>query len=150
MISDFFSHQDLSFDHVKVLATGMFDVAKVDGVHDKEMALIREFYESCARAGDPPLEEVVKSGLDMSAAKSLFATTELRKLFVKSLILLAFADGVYAKEEDTLIRKYAGELGLDGEAVDALHAATKEYLLAGLAHVQNIDALKEVVKRLDV
>jgi uncharacterized membrane protein YebE (DUF533 family) len=150
MLSTFFSEQNLTFEHVKCLTNGMFAVAKVDGVHDREMAMIREFYESCARAGDPRLEEVVRQSFDIADAKRLFEGAEMSKLFVKSLILLAFADGSYAREEDALIRNIAGQLGLDDTAVDGLHQSTKEFLLSSLAHVQNLDALKEVARRLDM
>lgn len=150
MISDFFSTQELSFEHVKALVGAMFSVAKVDGIHDREMAMIREFYESCSRAGDPSLEDVAGHGFEIASAKGLFESPELAKLFVKSLILLAFADGRYAHAEDALIRQYGTELGLTSEEVSGLHEATKEYLLSSLAHIQNYDALKEVARRLDL
>ncbi len=149
MISDFFETQDLSFEQVKTLTRGMLAVARADGVHDREMALIREFYESCAREGDPSLEEVVRDPFDPASAKALFPKPELAQLFVKSLILLGFADGRYAQVEDDLIRQYAGALGLTDQDVTQLHEATKEYLLSGLLHIQNLEALKEVRKRLD-
>lgn len=146
---EFFSPQDLTFDQVKVLTHALYAVAKVDGVHDNEMALIRGFYESCARTGDPDLADVAGGPFEIDSAKAVFETDEAKKLFLKSLILLAFADGKYATVEDDLIREYAEALGVSGEQVDNLHEATKEYLLASLAHVQNLDALKEVRKRLD-
>lgn len=146
---EFFSPQNLTFDQVKCLTHALFAVAKVDGVHDNEMALIREFYESCARAGDPDLSDVAGGVFDIETAKPLFETDEARTLFMKSLILLAFADGKYATVEDDLIREYGAALGFEKEQVDNLHEATKEYLLSSLAHVQNLDALKEVRKRLD-
>jgi DnaJ-domain-containing protein 1 len=64
-------------------------------------------------------------------------------------VLLAFADGEYAKVEDDLIREYAAALGVSSGEVDALREATKEHMLAALAHVQNLDALKAVRKKLD-
>ena len=146
---DFLSPQDLTFEEVKVLTHAMFAVAKADGVHDHEMRLIREFYESCARAGDPPLEDVAGGPFEVERAKALFDAPEKAKLFIKSLILLAFADGQYAAVEDRMIRKYAEALGLESTEVDGLHESTKEYLLQSLAHVQNLEALKEVRKRLD-
>ncbi len=146
---EFFSPQNLTFDHVKVLTHALFAVAKVDGVHDNEMALIREFYESCTRAGDPPLEDVAGGTFDIESAKALFDTDDTKKLFLKSLILLAFADGKYATVEDEIIREYGAALGLGEDEVNNLHEATKEYLLSSLAHIQNLDALKEVRKRLD-
>lgn len=146
---EFFSPQDLTFEQVKVLTHALFAVAKVDGVHDNEMTLIREFYESCSRAGDPDLSDVAGGAFDIERAKACFETDEGKKLFLKSLVLLAFADGKYATVEDDLIREYAEALGVGKEEMDNLHEATKEYLLGSLAHIQNLDALKEVRKRLD-
>ena len=149
MVSDFFAKHDLTFDQVKVLTHAMMAVARVDGVHDNEMRLVREFYESCARAGDPRLEDVAGGPFDPAVAKTYFDTPELAKMFVKSLILLAFADGEYAKLEDDIIRQYADAVGVTQQEVTGLHESTKEYLLASLSHIQNLDALKEVAKKLD-
>lgn len=149
MVSDFFAKHDLTFDQVKVLTHAMMAVARVDGVHDNEMRLVREFYESCARAGDPRLEDVAGGPFDPATAKAHFDTPELAKMFVKSLILLAFADGEYAKLEDDIIRQYADAVGVTQDEVSGLHESTKEYLLASLSHIQNLDALKEVAKKLD-
>lgn len=145
----FFAEQDLDFEQVKALTHAMMALAKVDGIHDNEMSLIREFYEGCARAGDPRLEEVARGPFDIEHAKPLFDGPELSKMFVKSLILLAYADGEYADPEDELIRKWAAALGVSSTDVDALHEATKEHMMASLAHVQNLDALKEVRQSLD-
>lgn len=149
MIRDFFSEQELTFEHVKALAHALLAVARVDGVHDNEMALVREFYEGCARAGDPRLEEIASGKPDLEREKALFDTPELARLFVKSLILLAFADGKYAQEEDALIREHASALGLGPEDVSALHQSTKDFLIASLSHVRNVDALRSVLSRLE-
>ena len=148
-VPSFFAEQDLNFDQVKVLTHAMMALAKVDGIHDNEMSLIREFYESCSRAGDPRLEEVARGSFQVDGAKALFDTPELSKMFVKSLILLAFADGEYASAEDDLIREWALALGVSSAEVDALYEATKEHMMAALAHVQNLDALKQVRQSLD-
>jgi len=149
MIADFFSQQDLTFDHVKALTAGMYAVARADGVHDREMGMIREFYDSARRAGDPHLEDIAGRPFDIAEARPLFEG-DMAKMFIKSMILLAFADGQYAKVEDELIRSYAGALGLANDDVDRLHAATKEFLLGSLAHVQNVEALAAVARRLDL
>ncbi|MBX2812446.1 MAG: TerB family tellurite resistance protein [Myxococcales bacterium] len=149
MIRDFFSEQALSFEDVKVLTHALLAVARVDGVHDNEMALVREFYDGCARVGDPRLEEVAAGQFDPEQAKTCFDTPEKAQLFVKSLILLGFADGVYGKAEDELIRSYAITLGLSSEEVDGLHQSTKDFLMGSLSHVKNVDALRAVFARLD-
>lgn len=148
MIRDFFTEQELGFEHVKALAHALLAVARVDGVHDNEMALVREFYDSCSRPGDPRLEDIASGAFDPVTATTLFDTPELAKLFTKSLILLAFADGTYAEAEDRLIREYAEVLGLSGDDVDGLHQATKDFLMQSLAHIKNVDALKGVLEKL--
>ncbi|MEL7369744.1 MAG: TerB family tellurite resistance protein [Myxococcota bacterium] len=127
----------------------MMAVARVDGVHDNEMRMVREFYETCSRAGDPRLEDVAGGPFDPQTAKAHFDEPELAKLYVKSLILLAYADGSYAQLEDDLIREYAEAVGVNDGEVTKLHEATKEYLLASLSHIKNVDALKDVAKKLD-
>ncbi len=150
MLADFFSDVDIDFEQVKTLCHAMMAVARVDGVHDNEMALVREFYASCARAGDPPVEEVVRGDLDPDEAKAKFGgDAEHQQLFVKSLILLALADGDYGDDEDRLIRELAAAVGLDDASVSRLKEATTEFLMAGLSHVKNVDALVEVRKELD-
>ncbi|MBI4819820.1 MAG: TerB family tellurite resistance protein [Deltaproteobacteria bacterium] len=146
----FFGEVDLTFDHVKAITRAMFALAKVDGLHERELGLIQEFYDGCARAGDPSIDDVVTGAYDHAEAAKLFNTRDLAQLFVKNMMLLAFADGVYAREEDSLLREWAKGLGLSGADVDALHESTKEFLLGSLAHIENIDALREVAKRLDL
>jgi hypothetical protein len=146
---NFFAEQDLNFEQVKVLTHALVALAKVDGIHDNEMSLIREFYESCARAGDPRLEEVAKGSFDVERAKQLFDSPVLAKLFIKSAILLGYADREVGKAEDDLIRGWASSLGVSSAEVDGLFEATQEHMMAALAHVQNLDALKAVRQSLD-
>ncbi len=148
-VPSFFAEQELTFEQVKVLTHALMALAKVDGIHDNEMSMIREFYQGCARAGDPKLEEVARGSFAIERAKALFDTPELAKMFVKSLILLAFADGEYAQAEDDLIREWSPQLGVSSTEVDALLEATKEHMMAALSHVQNLDALKAVRQSLD-
>jgi uncharacterized tellurite resistance protein B-like protein len=146
----FFTEQELTFDQVQCLTSAMYAVAKVDGVHDREMSLIREFYDGCAGANAPTLEEVVGQGFDLANAKELFTSTDQVNMLIKSLILLAYADGKYETAEDELINEYAEGLGLTAEQLEGLKEATKEHLLGSLAHVQNVEALTEVAKSLSL
>lgn len=147
---DFFAEQDLSFDQVKALTRAMFAVARADGVHDREMSMIRGFYDSCARTGDPRFEDVLREEFTPESAAALFPRPDTAKMFVKTLILLAYADGTFAGVEDQMIRGYADRLGLSTEDVDHLVESTKEFLLGSLAHIQNTDALQDVAKDLDL
>jgi uncharacterized tellurite resistance protein B-like protein len=149
-MASFFSEQDLTFEQVQCLTSAMYAVAKVDGVHDREMSLIRDFYDGCAGSDAPTLEAVVGQGFDIETAKTLFSTPPLASLLVKSLILLAYADGKYEQVEDELIQEYGHALGLSDEQLSDLKDATKEHLLASLSHVQNVEALTDVAKNLSL
>jgi len=52
----------------------------------REMAMIRSFYEGCARSRRPRLEELLKTEFDLERAKTLFERPEQARLFVKTLI----------------------------------------------------------------
>lgn len=149
-MAEFLQEQELNFSQVECLTSAMYALARVDGVHDREMSLIREFYESCATADSPSLDSVVEAGADTERAKSLFASPAEASVFMKSMILLAFADGTYGKEEDDMIRDYASALSVSEADLDALISSTKEQMLASLAHLQNVDALADVVRNLSL
>ena len=149
MTPEFFCPNQIDFEQVKCLTHAMMALARVDGVHDSEMSLIREFYGSCSRDGDPELEEVAKGDFDPARAKALFGGDgEHRDIFVKSLVLLAYADGEYGEREDRVIRDLAQAVGLSDGDVDRLKGATQEYLLSSLAHIKNVEALREVQRKL--
>ncbi|MGF1508332.1 MAG: TerB family tellurite resistance protein [Myxococcota bacterium] len=149
MVPDFFAPTDLDFEQVKVMTHAMMALARVDGVHDNEMRLVREFYDGCSRPGDPELEEVVRGTFDPAQAKARFGSdAEHRDLFIKSLILMALADGEYGAQEDELIRSWAQEVGATEADVERLKEATSEYLMAGLSHIRNDEALKDVRRKL--
>jgi len=149
-MAEFLPEQELNFSQVECLTSAMYALARVDGVHDREMSLIREFYESCAASDAPSLDAVVQGGADIERAKSLFGSAAEAALFMKSMILLAFADGTYGKEEDAMIREFAGALSVSDENLESLISSTKEQMLASLSHVQNVDALADVVRNLSL
>ena len=88
----------------------------------------------------PPTAEDLAAVLD---------TPELRKLFVKTALLLAFADGQVSGKESELVRKYAHDLG-QGESLAHLEEQVKEYLLGQLSHIHNTEALTQIAKKLAI
>ncbi|MEM6369179.1 MAG: TerB family tellurite resistance protein [Myxococcota bacterium] len=146
----FFEPTDLDFEDVRVLTHAMMALARVDGVHDNEMALVRAFYESCARAGDPSLEEVAGGDFDPEQAKARFGEDEKKRvLFVKSLVLMAYADGRIDDKERMMVEGLAASVGVEGEELEKLQDATVDYMMGGLSHIKNVDALRAVRQSLD-
>jgi uncharacterized membrane protein YebE (DUF533 family) len=149
-MTTFIDNVTLGLNHVQVLVRGMYSVARSDGVHATELVLLREFYESCRRdvQGLATFEEVVSVPLDEDTARDILNTQELRDVFYKSCLLLAFADGQLSAPERAELERLAHIMGLSEERRATLTEAARGYLLQQVAHIHNVDALRSVLKEL--
>lgn len=100
----------------ETIARGLFAVALVDGVHERELALISELYRTAAAHGSSaevvaPLASL--SPLEPSGVAAVLVTPPERALFVKTAILLAWADGKVSEAEraNRRVRRSAGGNG---------------------------------------
>jgi uncharacterized membrane protein YebE (DUF533 family) len=148
---DFFKNLDLNFAQAQCLCRGMYALAKSDGLHDREEMLIREFHDACRPAGGASYQDTVKGDFRIEDAADLFRQKEHRHMFIKTLWLLAFADGKVTAPEREKIASWAKALGVSAEDTEELHIATKEYLLGQLSsRIRNTEALAQVSKELKV
>ena len=106
------------------IAGAMRVVARADGMHPREEALILEFEKSL---GSEPTGAVDLSAID---------SPELQEVFLKSLVLVAFADGAISNEESQVIHDYANRLGLSSKEVARAIADVASVLLSNLAGVR--------------
>ncbi len=146
---NFFPEIPLTTAQAEAIARGLFHIAHSDGLHEREAALVASFWaesggamnalSDLARRGPLPLEELV----------AVLDTAELRKLFVKTALLLAFADGQVSGAESELVRKYAADLGLS-DSLGHLEEQVKEFLLSQLSHIHNTQALAQIAKKLAI
>jgi uncharacterized membrane protein YebE (DUF533 family) len=152
---DFFPSIDVSAHEAETIARGLYTIAAVDGVHERELALISEFSrgaldddlaESTSPLSPGGFGRVVP--LDPASVSMLLATEPLRQLFMKAALLVAWADGSVSPAERTKIGEFAQALGVSPSALVALEAEVKDYLLRSLAHLANVDAVAKVAKKL--
>lgn len=106
------------------IAAAMRVVANSDGLHPRENELIIEFEKSL---GTEAAAEVDLSVID---------TPALKEAFLKSLVLVAFADGRISDEESACIRDFATQLGLGEPEVAKSIADVAAHLLGQLAGVK--------------
>ncbi len=104
----------------RTIAAGMREVARADGTHPREEALI-DLFENDLPPG--------ASTVDLSALTDSAA----REAFLKSLVLVAYADGEISAAERAVIHRHATALGLDTLAVGALFLDVASSLLSRLA-----------------
>ena len=93
---------DLDASAVHTFAAAMREVAACDGDHPRELELIDAF-------------ESQVPGPAGSVDLATLTTPAHREAFVKSLVLVAFADGQVTEAERTIIARYADQLELDAD-----------------------------------
>ena len=111
-----------------VIARGMRDVAQADGlIHDRELALIASF-----EAGVP----------DTSAGGDAVIDEGLRPIFIRSLIMVALADGRISEPELDRIRELATTHEIPETQVDEEILSVKRRFLSVFA---GVDVFREAV-----
>lgn len=153
-MDDLYPEFDVNAIQAEAFARGLLGVAEVDGVHERELALIGEVYQaaledevgssaavgSLERAGSLPAKQLA----------TLLPTGPHREMFIKSAFLLAWADGNVSAGERAKIGEYAQALEIGAEAQTRLEAEVKDMLLRRLAGLSNLEAVAQVAKKLGV
>jgi hypothetical protein len=122
-----FEELEITPESAAWMASGMRALAGCDGFHTAELALIDEFERGL--------------GVDASAADDFDARTcpfdseQEREVFVRSLQLMALADGRKSSRESEWIDRVCGCLGISDERKDALERDARKFLLSSLAGV---------------
>lgn len=137
-------------DQAEAIARGLIAVAKADGhIHEREAALISDFY---AATTDRAADLTAMQRADAATGEYLAATlqsAELRRMFLKTAMLLAYIDGKYSVAESKLIGEYGEALGY-GSDLPAMEQEVKEFMLSQLTGIKNTEAVAEVAKELKV
>jgi len=115
---------DLDAAAALTIAAAMREVAECDGEHHDELAIIRAF------EGQLPGPATV---VDLTA----LTTDEHREVFLKSLVLVAFADGVVSEQERVLIEQYAEKLGMDQASRTRAWTEVASALLSVFSGIRN-------------
>lgn len=139
----------LGINHVQVIVRAMHEVARLDGVHDAEAVMLREFYESVQRdtGALTSFQELLRGAFDLEEARRILDTPDLKAALLRSCLLLAYADGIYSSAERERIRQFADALGVPAHATLALEESVADQLMQNIARISNIDALREVASR---
>ena len=146
---EFFPVIDVSAIEAEAIARGLYTVAAVDGVHERELALISDFYREAAGDQARPLPGRI-APLEPQELAALLPGRAHRELFLKAALLLAWADGSVSAAERTKLEELARALAIAPGDVAALEAQVKDYLLRPLAHLTNVEAATKVARKLGV
>jgi tellurite resistance protein len=148
-MTEFFPEIMIRESEAEAIARGLYAVAQADGnVHPRELALISEYYAAGSQ-GPADFAALARSGpITPEALAAQLDRREVRELFIKTALLMAYTDGTFGKGESEWINRYAKALGIDAAAVEAMDTQVREYLLSQLTHLANVGAVVEVAKEL--
>ncbi|MCB9778049.1 MAG: TerB family tellurite resistance protein [Alphaproteobacteria bacterium] len=122
---------DLDAPATRTIAAAMRQISRVDGAHPKEDALIDE------------LEASIPGGAAAKVDLSTLTTDEARVAFLRSTVLVAFADGTLTHAERAILQQWTDELGLD-EA--ALHDAVEHVATVLLSRFEGVKIYRDQVE----
>ena len=130
---DFFPEIEISQTQAEAIARGLFAVARADGhIHEREALLFADFFTSTTdRATDLGALERAED-INGASLALLLPTAELRRLFLKTAMLLAYADGNYGAVESKAISDYAGALDTTENDLRIMETQVKEWMLSQL------------------
>ncbi len=134
-MSKFLPRLDLTPAQVEAMARGLYAVAASDGLlHEQEAAMIKNFF--VALTGREFEFSVLFAGshIEGAALASALTTSELKQLFLRNAMLLAYTDGTYGTLESQTIGRFCGALGVTRVESVRLEGQVGEFLLSSLPH----------------
>ncbi len=147
---EFFENVNLSHEQAALIARGLYSLSRVDGHEEREGMLIKSFWMEAVGEGSVLDLKAFEQLPDITAediARGL-PTPELRRVFLKTAVLLSYADGSVSDKEREWLKSTASKLGVEPAELERTDTLVREFLLRQLSHVQNTDALREVSKKL--
>lgn len=140
----------LTLAQVHAIVQGMALVAGADGNDEREIILMRQFWEACApevREAES-LDEVRNSPFDSAAARSALDTPVLKQTFLASCLLVAYSDGQVSAAEQATIAELIQRLDIDAELSAATHERVKTLLVEQLTRVADLPTLQKIAQQL--
>jgi tellurite resistance protein len=148
-MDDLSPEMDVTQSQAEALARGLYAVARADGeVHEREAALIAQLF---AEAVDHPSQLGTlarESQVQPAELAVALPRADLRRMFIKTALLLAHLDNVYSPAEAKLVGEFAAAMEIGKADLAELETQAKEYLLSQLSHLTNTAAVAEVAKKL--
>ena len=136
-----------SKQQLMALVESMLSTARVDGVHPKEEALIRAFYEEQRLAGMPTYDKVAAAEKG-SKLESLSGDVGFAEQLVLMCLMAGYADGKFSEAERSHVAQLAGRLSVSPARLAELHLQVKDSLIGSLARLPDAESVAALAKTL--
>ncbi|MCB9568376.1 MAG: TerB family tellurite resistance protein [Myxococcales bacterium] len=118
----------LSPEEVEIFARGLYHLASVDGIAEREADLIAEFLRDTSST--LTLEDLKGTSFNPIEAAQALEASYLRRIFVKAAIALVKADGIFSDAERRALGEIADVFGLsNADFGDLEQQATRELIV---------------------
>ncbi|MEQ1804441.1 MAG: hypothetical protein ABL900_03610 [Burkholderiaceae bacterium] len=139
--------QAFSSEQLIALVESMLSTARVDGVHPKEEALIRTFYEEQRLSGMPAYDKVVAAGKGVKLA-ALRGDVAFAEQLVLMCLMAGYADGKFSEAERSHVGQLAAQLSVPEARLGELHLQVKDSLIGSLARLPDAESVAALAKTL--
>jgi tellurite resistance protein len=129
------------------LVESMLSTARVDGVHPKEEALIRAFYEEQRQSGMLTYDKLAAAE-KASKLEPLSADVAFAEQLLLMCLMAGYADGKFSEAERSHVAKLGGRLSVPPARLAELHLQVKDSLIGSLARLPDAQSVAALAKTL--
>jgi len=144
-----FENVELNGEQAALFARGLYALSRVDGHDSREGMLIKSFWlETSGEADLRALTQIEAApDIDIQQLAAGLPRPEMRELFLRTALLLAYADSNYSAPEKKWIEQAATAMQMKPQ-LKRLDELVRNMMLSQLSHLHNTDATKQVARKL--
>ncbi|MBU0554179.1 hypothetical protein KKF91_16700 [Myxococcota bacterium] len=144
-MSNVYEGIQLTKAQTEAICLTLFDLAKVDGVDEREMSLIEDFWQGSGGEMEE-LRALLKRPFDLDGAVAVVkgGGEKVIDAFFMSCYLLIFADGVFSEEEQVRVNDYGKAVFGDIAQLEKYDLQARLFLLSNFSvGLRNKDAIRQ-------
>ncbi|MBN2362119.1 MAG: TerB family tellurite resistance protein [Deltaproteobacteria bacterium] len=144
-----YENVEINGDQAGLFARGLYALSRVDGHDEREGMLIKSFWLEVSGEADLRALKQLEAApdIDFRQLADGLPRTEMRELFLRTALLLAYADGTYSAPEKQWIEQAAAAMQMQPQ-LQRLDELVRTMMLSQLSHLHNTDATKQVARKL--
>lgn len=139
---------NLSTEQIQALVAAMLSVARIDGVHPAEEALIAAFHQEHANSPATDLNALLPLVEGEQPLATLAADRDFAETLVRMCVMTGYADGHLSEPEWAHIQALAQRIQVPSVRAQEIRTQVKDLLVAALSHLPDPESVASVAKTL--
>lgn len=139
---------NLSTEQIQALVAAMLSVARIDGVHPAEEALIASFHQEHLGSTASDLNALLPLVEGEQPLAKLAADRDFAEALVRMCVMTGYADGHLSEPEWSHIQTLAQRSQVSSTRAQEIRTEVKDLLVAALSHLPDPESVANVAKTL--